>query len=55
MQRNLPVIVEDEDAIAQRMVHGDFQIGIGAFDGAKIAAGILHRWQERRSRQESGR
>ncbi len=44
---NLLVVIEDEDAVAQRPVHGDFEIGVGAFDGAKIAAVLIGRHSAR--------
>ena len=40
-EANLLVVVEHEHAVAQRAVHQDFEIGIGAFDGAQIAAMLI--------------
>ena len=36
------VVVSDENAVAQRAVHGDFQVGVGALHRAKIAAVLLN-------------
>jgi hypothetical protein len=40
-QRHLGSIVEEQRAVRQRPVRLDGHVGIGAFDGAQIAAGIF--------------
>ena len=40
-QLNLLSVVEHQDAVAQRPVGHDFEIGVRAFDGAQIAAALL--------------
>ena len=55
LERDLRVVAQHEDALVERTVGLDGDFGIGAFDGAQIAAGIFHRLPSCRTRPGNDR